>query len=127
MYQECTSNLPGFYCESDIQTILSVLNAENPAFKKMTWREMSLVLFDGKINHATLAAYANGRPIVNKKHRRLLLIKTDQRNRRSISLDDPESAALTILTARHPDGRLRATDDYIERLVDLLDYEKRVK
>lgn len=110
-----------FKDEKDIMAYVNALHAGETLGDRLTWREISELLFDGKIHPATLSAYARGtRPVVNREHRRLLLIKSDDRNRIVINADDPESGAITILTARKPSGEYRAGDDYVARLVELL-------
>ena len=118
---ECRLILRRFYSDSDIRSILRDLNAGSALFTSLSWERMSSLLFDGKINEATLSAYARGRRIVNRSHRRLLLIKGDDRNRIVINADDPESAAISILTARKPGGEFRASDEYIDRFIELLE------
>lgn len=125
VYIECTFDLTSFRHKMDITDALERLNSENGLFEPLSWREMAELLFDDRINPATLSAYARGRRVVNREHRRLLLLGPDRRNRIVINADDPESAALSILTARKPGGAFRASDDFIDRLVELLEVNKK--
>ena len=111
-----------FKDEKDIIAYINDLHAGESTPASLSWSQISELLFDGRIHPATLSAYARGtRPIVNRAHRRIMLIKGDERNRIMINADDPVSAAITILTARKPGGEFRASGEYIRRLVELLE------
>jgi len=120
LYDERTRRLERFYDESDIRLYLADLNAGESLFTALALREIDRILFDNRIGFANLSRYIRGDPIVNREHRRLLLIRSDDRNRIVINADDPESAAITILTARKASGEYRASDEYLARLAALL-------
>ena len=109
------------YTVDDIRYLLTCLNSGDPPFVKMSWREIARVLFDDQIDGVDLWGYATqDRPVVNREHRRLLLIGPTRSKRIVINPVDPMSAALSILNARDYDGSFLVSDDYIDRLSDLL-------
>ena len=73
----------------------------------MPWRRIARSLprqKDGTpINHATLRAYANGRKIKNKEHRRLLGLPKNKYQHVTIRKDDPESAVRTLKKLVEPE------------------------
>jgi hypothetical protein len=85
--------LPSRVTECELRDILNMINKGEDGFIKMSWRTIGDSL---GINYATLNAYANGRSIVNKEHRRILgVVPCGTRyNYRHITIraDDPESA-----------------------------------
>lgn len=95
--------------EAHLRAVLLVLNAGKWPFIKMGWRKIALSLprlENGEpINFATLSAYAHGRKIKNREHRKLLGLAPHgtKYQHATIRKDDPESAVRSLKKLVDPD------------------------